>query len=132
MYLLDTNALLILLFGYVTERRLSENTMKVLVESDRIYLSIVSLWEMAIKIKLGKLKISSSMVEIAGKCVEMGIEVIPLKTSYLDKTLSLPLLPDHKDPFDRLIMATALIEDMTIVSTDEKMQRGEYCVNIIS
>ena len=57
--------------------------------------------------------------------------ILPLKSSYLDRTIELPLMKDHGDPFDRVIMATALVENMKLISTDHKVRRREYGVNVI-
>ena len=57
MYLLDTNALIILMFGDVTDAKLSEDALKAMTESEELYLSVVSLWEIAIKMKIGKINI---------------------------------------------------------------------------
>ena len=48
---------------------------------------------------------------------------MPIKEAHINKTLELPLFDDHKDPFDRLILATALEEELTLISTDAKMRK---------
>ena len=88
----------------------------------------MSLWEIAIKIKISKLNIRNSIQDIVSKCHEDNIKVIPIKTAHLDKTLELPMDSDHKDPFDRLIVSTAIIEGLTLISTDTKMKRYEVDV----
>lgn len=134
MYLLDTNALIILMFGEVTTANLSSEGRKILEESDELYASEISLWEMAIKIKIGKLGINMSVYRIASKCREAGIRFIPVTVSQFDKTLDLPLYGDHKDPFDRLIVAVAKLNGMTVISTDVHMQshQNDYEIKIIS
>ena len=74
--LLDTNALIILLFGDVTTASLSENTKIELENAESLFLSEISLWEMSIKIKLNKLEIKQSIQWIADKCREYGITVM--------------------------------------------------------
>ena len=130
MYLLDTNALIILMYGEVTEARLSGDAMNKMLDSEELYLSIVSLWELAIKKKIGKLNINNSIHDIAVKCDEENIKIIPIKIEHMDKTLELPLNANHKDPFDRLILSTALSEEMVLISTDAKMQN--YGVDVMS
>ena len=98
---------------------------------DKLYLSVVSLWEMSIKIKLGKLDIKRSISDIEDICNKNGIEIIPVKASHMDMSMSFPLLQDHKDPFDRLIMAVAKSEKMVLISTDERVRRAEYAVDVI-
>ena len=130
MYLLDTNALIILMYGEVTDAKLSEEAMKVLAETDELYLSVVSLWEIAIKIKIGKINIKNSIQNIVSKCEEENIKILPIKVEYMDETLRLPFNENHKDPFDRMILSTAISEDLTLISTDSKMKN--YDVKIKS
>ena len=131
--LLDTNALIILLFGEVTTASLSDSTKTELENAENLFLSEISLLEMSIKIKLGKLEIKQSVQWIADKCREYGITLIPLTIEQMDETLSLPLLADHHDPFDRLIVAVAKQNKLTLVSTDEKMRvhQNEYGITVM-
>ena len=131
MYLIDTNALIILLFGEVADGKLGEESTKIMKTVDKLYLSVVSLWEMSIKIKLGKLDIKRSISDIEDICNKNGIEIIPIKATHMDMSMSFPLLQDHKDPFDRLIMAVAKSEKMVLISTDERVRRAEYAVDVI-
>ena len=128
MYLLNTNALIILMFGDVTDARLSDEAMDILQNSDELCLCVVSLWEIAIKIKIGKLNIRNTIQDIAKKCDEEGITILPIKVSHMDKTMELPFDVNHKDPFDRLIVSTAISEDMVLISTDPKMKN--YSVTV--
>ena len=76
MYLLDTNALIILMFGDVTDARLSDEAMDILQNSDELCLCVVSLWEIAIKIKIGKLNIRNTIQDLA-KCRIRGLFLLP-------------------------------------------------------
>lgn len=131
MYLLDTNAIIILLYGEVSDGKLSPESIEKMKTADKLYLSVASLWEMAIKIKLGKLQIKRTIEEIESACTANGIEVIPIKAMHMDKSMELPLIQDHKDPFDRLILSVALTEELTLISTDARMRKPEYGVSII-
>ena len=131
MYMLDTNAFIILLYGDVADGKLTDQVLNIMKTEDKLYLSVVSLWEMAIKMKLGKLQIDSTIAKIEKRCHENGIDIIPIKAAHMDKTMELPLMSDHKDPFDRLIMATALTEELVLISTDERIRRREYGVDVI-
>ena len=131
MYLLDTNALIILMYGEVADGKLSEQSLDILRTSERLYVCAVSLWEIAIKVKIGKLAIKTRIESIEERCREKGIEIIPLKAAHMDRQLDLPLIPDHKDPFDRIIMSTALQEELTLISTDARMRNPEYGVDVI-
>ena len=131
MYLLDTNALIILLHDELADAGLRMETRQIMLTEDKLYLSWVSLWEMAIKMKLGKLAIEGTITEIVDACLEQGIEIIPVKVEHIDETLALPLLLEHKDPFDRLILAVAKKEELTLISTDARMRASEYGVDVI-
>jgi PIN domain nuclease of toxin-antitoxin system len=78
------------------------------------YISIASLWEMAIKISLGKLEIRYPFEEILTQIYENGFEILPIT---FEHTLVISELPFyHRDPFDRLIVTQAMIEGMTIIT----------------
>ena len=128
-YLLDTNVLIRFLFRTEADADLSPKVEHVLMTAQSLYLSIVSLWEIAIKMKIGKLQIHCSMAELQEACREQGIDILPIRIHALDETLKLQLREDHKDPFDRLILATALTEHMTLLTSDQKMKG--YGVNLI-
>jgi PIN domain nuclease of toxin-antitoxin system len=93
-----------------------------------ILLSVVSIWEMQIKSQLGKLNFSLPLAELVKSQLEMNnLEILPIQ---LEHVLALEGLPTpHKDPFDRLLIAQASIEDAIIVSSDS--QFGQYPVKVI-
>lgn len=83
---------------------------------NRIYLSIASLWEIQIKQNLGKLKIRKPLREIVEEQQRNNILLLNIN---LDHVIMLESIGDyHKDPFDRLIIAQALREDLTIITRD--------------
>lgn len=86
------------------------------IENNQIYVSIVSLWEIAIKSSIGKLEIKNSMEEIAGICLKYKIELLAINPSHLDQIANLPQI--HDDPFDRLIISQAISEKLAIVTRD--------------
>ncbi len=77
-----------------------------------VYVSIVSLWEIAIKSGIGKLEIKNSMEEIAGICLKNEIKLLAINPLHLDQIAGLPQI--HGDPFDRLIISQALVENLAI------------------
>lgn len=85
--------------------------------ANQLVLSIASVWEMQIKIQAGKLHFSKPLGQMIREQQETNqIEVFPI---VLDHVLSLADLPPlHKDPFDRLLVAQARSEDMTLLSRD--------------
>ena len=99
-----------------------------LEESNALYISIVSAWEVAIKTSLGKLGNLKGGVKIFLHAIDSHpIEVLPISAQYLELVEALPFI--HRDPFDRLIIATAISENMSIITTDENIQK--YNVSVV-
>lgn len=88
--------------------------------SNELLLSAGSIWEIAIKIGLGKLVLTQPFLLWMSQALnDLGITVLPITVEYADAQASLP--KHHSDPFDRLIVAQALIEKVSIVSADTRM-----------
>jgi PIN domain nuclease of toxin-antitoxin system len=85
--------------------------------ANTVLLSVVSVWEMQIKLQLGKLRLNLPLATlIESQQRTNGIEVLPI---ILDHVLELDNLPaQHKDPFDRLLIAQARVEDAILISND--------------
>ncbi len=113
-YLLDTNALIGLLFQ---PELLSPDACKIILKSDQLYVSIISFWEIGIKQAIGKIDIEASAVDIENACKDLKISLLPLKCNYIDAMKILPLI--HRDPFDRIIIAQAIVEDMILITKDK-------------
>ena len=81
------------------------------------YLSIVSVWEMAIKVSIGKLPLSQPLdVFIPDQLQRNGIQLLPARLPHVLHVATLPF--HHRDPFDRLLAAQSLVEPMPVVSAD--------------
>jgi PIN domain nuclease of toxin-antitoxin system len=87
--------------------------------------SAASIWEIAIKLGLGKLAVSP--VDLAAAIDSGGFRPLVVTSQHVWKVLELPSYPDHRDPFDRLLIAQALVEGLTIVTRDPHFER--YPVN---
>jgi PIN domain nuclease of toxin-antitoxin system len=101
------------------------NQVKARIEAseNNRYLSIASLWEIAIKVNIGKLKLDLSFDDLFDKHIQdNAINLIDICPKHLDVLLTLPF--HHKDPFDRLIIAQAIAENIIILSKDGMF--GEY------
>src|SRR3989344_7410249 len=104
----------------------SENSSKLKPEfksaisnpKNKICISIVSLWEIAIKIAIKKLRLKDSIEKLS---TLYDFEMLPLKTSHLLALLKLPLL--HKDPFDRMLVAQAKSEKLKLLSNDPQVKQ---------
>lgn len=97
-------------------------------DSNDLLLSVASVWEMQIKIRLGKLKVSLPLVELVqSQQAANDLHVLPVA---LPHVLALEALPfHHKDPFDRLLIAQSIEEAATIVSVDP--QFSSYPVQLL-
>ena len=113
MILIDTHTLIWFMFD---DSQLSETALSKIKTEDNVYVSVASLWEIAIKQSLGKLNISNSIQDITDKCKEADILILPLEPKHLDHIKELPDI--HKDPFDRLIVSQAATEGMTLITKD--------------
>ncbi len=118
MYLIDTCAFLWFLDDNLS---LSANAREVIEKSDRLYLSIASLWEIAIKKTIKKLDIEESITDLGNICKQYNIIILPIKIRYLERIQQLPMI--HGDPFDRLIMATAMEENLLLITHDSNIRK---------
>ena len=108
--LLDTNALLWLLSD---DKRLGSTARQSVKDSQELVISEASLWEISIKISIGKLQ---PIPELLDTVNNLGFRRLNLKDEYLRCYESLPIL--HKDPFDRMLVAQASVEDITLLTSD--------------
>jgi PIN domain nuclease of toxin-antitoxin system len=114
-YLLDTHSFLWFING---DDSLSSRVKKEIANIDnKCFLSIASLWEIAIKTSIGKLSLQSSFDHIATILLDNEIELLPISLSHLQTLLNLEYR--HRDPFDRLIISQAISEDLTIITKDD-------------
>ncbi|MDJ0597950.1 MAG: type II toxin-antitoxin system VapC family toxin [Crocosphaera sp.] len=114
-FLLDTHA-----FIWLSENdsNLPDNLRDMIDVADRVYLSIASLWEIAIKLNLGKLSLQRSYETIEAELESSDILLLPI--SFID-TLQIRHLPlHHRDPFDRMLIAQAINRSFVLISQDTK------------
>jgi len=124
-YLLDTHAAIWFLTG---DTMLSQTADQIIRDrANNVYLSVVSVWELAIKISIGKLRFPGSTAGFIHFTQVNDITIVPIETAYLTFIESLPWI--HRDPFDRLLIANAISEQMTIISADRNI--AKYDVPII-
>jgi PIN domain nuclease of toxin-antitoxin system len=84
--------------------------------SNTLCLSIASLWEISIKLGLGKLTLQKSFSELEEVLQQLKIEVLPIAFSDTEHYLNLPL--HHRDPFDRILVAQAINHSLVLISCD--------------
>ena len=120
-YLLDTH---VAIWFFNGDTRLSGTARQIICDrSNPVYLSIASAWEVAIKLRIGKLDIDGNTADFVQDAEANGIVIFPIKPTHLSALGTLPMI--HRDPFDRLLMATAMVEKMTLVTGDENIARYE-------
>ena len=114
-YLLDTHTLLWFLTG---DERLSDKARQLIDDtSNEKFLSIVSLWEIAIKVGLRKLDLEKPFDQMFPETLHFNrIEILEITVDSLIKLTNLPY--HHRDPFDRMIIAQGLVEGFPIISVD--------------
>jgi len=124
--LLDTQ---IALWWQTGARRLSRHARAAL-ESERgdLWVSRASLWEVAIKVSAGKLPIDVSV--FAAQVEEFGFRWLDIRNPHLLEVAGMPL-KGHRDPFDRLLVAQARVESLTLVTADRKLGRYGDFVRVV-
>lgn len=115
-YLVDTNVFLWFCNG---DSRISKSHRLLLQDSSfDVFVSIASLWEIAIKLSKDKLKLNRDFQEfIQYEIVNAGFRLLPIRTDHLLTLRQMPF--HHKDPFDRLIVAQSLAEKLPFLYTDK-------------
>lgn len=112
--LLDTQVLLWVLLG---ARQLAGKARAMVDGAEEVHVSSVSLWEASIKAATGKLKVDLDRLD--ERLAENGFEQLPVTWSHVRQLRHLPLL--HRDPFDRMLVAQAMVENLTIVTLDARI-----------
>jgi PIN domain nuclease of toxin-antitoxin system len=108
--------------------KLSKTAMEICQDTDnQLYLSMASLWEMQIKVQLGKLKLKISLADmLTVQQQENDLNVLNIALAHIYQLQALPF--HHNDPFDRLIIAQSVLENMTLISVDEKFKAYDVSV----
>jgi PIN domain nuclease of toxin-antitoxin system len=118
-YIFDTHTLLWSIFD---SSKLSSAAEKIMLDKTlRKCISISSLWEIAIKNRIGKLPLPGGLASIYAELEKNGFGVVGVYRSHIEAYNTLPLI--HRDPFDGIIVATAIAENMVIVTADENIQK---------
>jgi PIN domain nuclease of toxin-antitoxin system len=118
-YLLDTH---VLLWSIYENEKINPKIKAILADYNcKKFVSISSLWEIAIKNRIGKLPLPGGLPEVFTETETLGYGLVGIDQQHIEIYVKLPLL--HRDPFDGIIIATALVENMTIITTDENIQK---------
>ena len=123
--LLDTHAAI---WFFEDDKRLSKSAVDFIYNLDNmIYVSIVSPWELGIKLNTGKLTFDGGIDGFIDAIHKNEFVLLGINAEHVKKATNLPLI--HRDPFDRMLIAQAAIEDMSIITVDENIMK--YNINTI-
>lgn len=115
-YLLDTHTFIWSIGGSLKLKPDTKNIIR--NKSNIVFLSIISAWEIAIKVMLKKLQLDIPITKIFEN---LEFEILPIKLDHVLVLLKLP--PLHKDPFDRMLVAQAKFEKLTILTGDPQIKQ---------
>jgi PIN domain nuclease of toxin-antitoxin system len=119
-YLLDTN---ICIWLATDSKRITKDLARIL-NNGELYTSVTTIWEIGIKESIGKIKLKKSIIEYLEN---LGIKFLDVNKHHADYVKNLPYI--HKDPFDRIIIAQAKVDNMKIITSDEVFT--QYSKNVI-
>jgi len=123
-YLLDTHALL---WFARKSSQLSEKGYSIISDiKNNIFVSDISIWEIATKMKIGKLDFELTVEELCKYITNLQFEWLSIDKTHIIGTLPLPL--HHRDPFDRMLIAQAKTEKMTIITRDTNFSKYDIDV----
>ena len=122
--LLDTQ---IYLWHVSDDRLLSEKARLIILAADSIHISTASLWEIAIKVRLGKL--NADLDRLIAKLTSSGFRELPVAASHAAQVAKLPLY--HGDPFDRMLVSQAMSEPMYLITTDRQLPQYSDLVILV-
>lgn len=115
--LLDTH---VLLWAAEAPDNLSRTARREMEDAaNGLFFSVASIWELAIKVSIGKLRLSMSPQQLLEALAERDFTELPIEGRHAARVAAIPL--HHRDPFDRLLIAQAEIERMTLVSKDPEL-----------
>lgn len=121
-YLLDTH---VLLWWFAADKQLGHLAKQMIADANnQIFCSVASHWEMVIKQSLGKLRFPKKMFETLE---DGGIFIVPIEARHVLELQDLP--PIHKDPFDRMLIAQAQADNLTVITADANIQK--YQINTL-
>lgn len=119
--LLDTH---VVIWWYQEPKKIKNSTIALISDrNNSVFVSDVVIWEIVIKTSLGKLKTPENLY----KEIENDFDAMPIKTNHIHGISSLEFI--HHDPFDRLLIAQSVIENIPLITSDKQINR--YDLQII-
>ena len=117
--LLDTHAIIWFFEG---DNRLSKTAIDIIYNLENtIYVSIASVWEVAIKLSTGKLKFNGGIENFIETVCKNEFDLLAISPDHIKAIAELPFV--HRDPFDRMLVTQAMVENITIVTVDENISK---------
>ena len=118
--LLDTHALL---WWSTSDARLSPKAKKAIASEDiDVFVSAASAWEIATKVRVGKLEWPATAGTVNTYVLEQGFRALPISLEHAERAGQLAI--GHRDPFDRMLMSQALAEDMWLATNEDVFERA--------
>ncbi len=111
--LLDTH---LMLWWVGKHPRLPKALKKLADAAESVYFSRASMWEIAIKVSMGRLKLDAN--QFSDSIERQGFEWLEIKDAHLRAVATLPFIGDHRDPFDRLLVAQSMTEPLLLLTSD--------------
>ncbi|HXX85726.1 MAG TPA: type II toxin-antitoxin system VapC family toxin [Casimicrobiaceae bacterium] len=125
--LLDTH---VLLWVLGSPEKLPRSTRKIILDSaNEVWFSVASIWEIAIKSQLRRVDFKVNPEQVARAAAESGLDELPIRAEHAALTARLPT--HHRDPFDRLLVAQALIEPARLLTADKALRPYSDLVEVI-
>lgn len=124
--LLDTQ---LAIWWQIKPESITTETLTLVQSAEAVFFSRASLWEMTIKCGLGKLHIDLPL--FCQHIEQDGFHWLDIKQEHILGLMTLPTFDDHKDPFDRLLVAQSLTEPMIFLTTDSKLPRYNSSIRLI-
>lgn len=123
-YLVDTHVWLWLLEA---PEKLAPSTLFNLEHASELVLSVASVWELAIKVNLGKVNLPRGVSNARDEfLLQAGAEELPICSAHALAAAQLPRL--HRDPFDRLLIGQAQVEALVLVTADEVIRKYDVAI----
>jgi PIN domain nuclease of toxin-antitoxin system len=122
--LLDTHIFLWVVLGSSALKSPARRTIEA---ADEVYVSAVSIWEIAIKAGLGKIEADTDL--LVAELPRAGFRELPMSVQHAAGVASLP--PHHNDPFDRLLIAQAIVEPLRFLTADKTLARYSEMVKVV-
>ena len=124
-YLLDTHVLI----WHAENQQLNQDVLNIINEpTNEILISHATLWEMTIKVSIGKLKLNFPIADFSKLLIANHFLILPFDFKYYEILSQLPF--HHQDPFDRMLIPQAIVENIPIISHDAKFKL--YNVTVVN